>query len=64
MGLYVRKRHWRDGCHYIFNKAQIYVDFLDTFLIPSIERMFGDDEIIFEDDNASKLWKHSLKKDT
>ncbi|CAJ0921952.1 unnamed protein product [Ranitomeya imitator] len=33
--------------------AQVYVDILDTFLIPSIERMFGDDEIIFQDDNAS-----------
>ena len=29
------------------------MDILDTFLIPSIERMFGNDEIIFQDDNAS-----------
>uniref|UniRef100_A0A4W6EFN8 Tc1-like transposase DDE domain-containing protein n=1 Tax=Lates calcarifer TaxID=8187 RepID=A0A4W6EFN8_LATCA len=33
--------------------AQVYVDILDTFLIPSIERAFGDDEIIFQNDNAS-----------
>uniref|UniRef100_A0A3Q3AMG8 Tc1-like transposase DDE domain-containing protein n=1 Tax=Kryptolebias marmoratus TaxID=37003 RepID=A0A3Q3AMG8_KRYMA len=33
--------------------AQVYIDILDTFLIPSIERMFGDDEIIFQDDSAS-----------
>ncbi len=33
--------------------AQVYVDILDTFLIPSVERMFGDDDIIFQDDNAS-----------
>jgi DDE superfamily endonuclease len=33
--------------------AQVYIDILDTFLIPSIERMFGDDDIIFQDDNAS-----------
>uniref|UniRef100_A0A3Q3AU23 Tc1-like transposase DDE domain-containing protein n=1 Tax=Kryptolebias marmoratus TaxID=37003 RepID=A0A3Q3AU23_KRYMA len=35
--------------------AQVYIDILDTFLIPSVERMFGDDEIIFQDDNASCL---------
>uniref|UniRef100_A0AAR2K6C9 Transposase Tc1-like domain-containing protein n=1 Tax=Pygocentrus nattereri TaxID=42514 RepID=A0AAR2K6C9_PYGNA len=33
--------------------AQVYIDILDSFLIPSIEQMFGDDEIIFQDDNAS-----------
>uniref|UniRef100_A0A8C5I7Z6 Tc1-like transposase DDE domain-containing protein n=1 Tax=Gouania willdenowi TaxID=441366 RepID=A0A8C5I7Z6_GOUWI len=33
--------------------AQVYVDMLDTFLIPSIERMFGDDDIVYQDDNAS-----------
>uniref|UniRef100_A0A3Q3AY27 Tc1-like transposase DDE domain-containing protein n=1 Tax=Kryptolebias marmoratus TaxID=37003 RepID=A0A3Q3AY27_KRYMA len=32
--------------------AQVYIDILDSFLIPSIEQMFGD-EIIFQDDNAS-----------
>uniref|UniRef100_A0A672IF62 Tc1-like transposase DDE domain-containing protein n=1 Tax=Salarias fasciatus TaxID=181472 RepID=A0A672IF62_SALFA len=34
--------------------AQVYIDILDSFLIPSIEKkMFGDDGIIFQDDNAS-----------
>ena len=33
--------------------AQVYIDILDTFLILSIERMFWDDDIIFQDDNAS-----------
>uniref|UniRef100_A0A3Q2ZWT6 Transposase Tc1-like domain-containing protein n=1 Tax=Kryptolebias marmoratus TaxID=37003 RepID=A0A3Q2ZWT6_KRYMA len=33
--------------------AQVYIDILDTFLIPFIKRMFGDDEIIFQDNNAS-----------
>uniref|UniRef100_A0A3B5QWB7 Tc1-like transposase DDE domain-containing protein n=1 Tax=Xiphophorus maculatus TaxID=8083 RepID=A0A3B5QWB7_XIPMA len=33
--------------------AQVYIDILDSFLIPSIEQMFGDDEVIFQDDNAS-----------
>uniref|UniRef100_A0A8B9JPA9 Transposase Tc1-like domain-containing protein n=1 Tax=Astyanax mexicanus TaxID=7994 RepID=A0A8B9JPA9_ASTMX len=33
--------------------AQVYIDILDSFLIPSIEQMFGDNEIIFQDDNAS-----------
>lgn len=33
--------------------AQVYIDILDSFLIPSIENMFGDGEIIFQDDNAS-----------
>uniref|UniRef100_A0A8C1NF85 Transposase Tc1-like domain-containing protein n=1 Tax=Cyprinus carpio TaxID=7962 RepID=A0A8C1NF85_CYPCA len=34
--------------------AQVYVEILDTFLIPSIERMFGDGSIIFQDDNRLK----------
>uniref|UniRef100_A0A672FA08 Tc1-like transposase DDE domain-containing protein n=1 Tax=Salarias fasciatus TaxID=181472 RepID=A0A672FA08_SALFA len=33
--------------------AQVYIDILDSFLIPSIEKMFGNDEILFQDDNAS-----------
>uniref|UniRef100_A0A3B1JVG5 Tc1-like transposase DDE domain-containing protein n=1 Tax=Astyanax mexicanus TaxID=7994 RepID=A0A3B1JVG5_ASTMX len=33
--------------------AQVYIDILDSFLIPSIEQMFGDNEIIFQDVNAS-----------
>uniref|UniRef100_A0A3B5QEL9 Transposase Tc1-like domain-containing protein n=1 Tax=Xiphophorus maculatus TaxID=8083 RepID=A0A3B5QEL9_XIPMA len=45
--------------------AQVYIDILDSFLIPSIEQMFGDDEIIFQDDNASchraKTVKFGLK---
>ena len=41
--------------------AQVYVDILDTFLIPSFERMFGDDEIIFQDDNASCHRAKSVK---
>lgn len=31
---------------------QVYTDILDTFLIPLIEKMFGDD-IIFHDDDAA-----------
>uniref|UniRef100_A0A8B9RED8 Tc1-like transposase DDE domain-containing protein n=1 Tax=Astyanax mexicanus TaxID=7994 RepID=A0A8B9RED8_ASTMX len=33
--------------------AQVYIDILDSFLIPSIEQMFGGDEINFQDDSAS-----------
>uniref|UniRef100_A0A3B1K6C0 Tc1-like transposase DDE domain-containing protein n=1 Tax=Astyanax mexicanus TaxID=7994 RepID=A0A3B1K6C0_ASTMX len=33
--------------------GKVYIDILDSFLIPSIEQMFGDNEIIFQDDNAS-----------
>ncbi len=29
------------------------IDILDTFLIPSIEKKFGDNDVIFQDDNAS-----------
>ena len=32
--------------------AQVYIEILDTCLIPSIENMFGDDDVIFQDDNA------------
>ncbi|CAJ0964526.1 unnamed protein product [Ranitomeya imitator] len=46
--------------------AQVYVDILDSFIIPSIERMFGDDEMIFQDENASchraKIVKTFLEK--
>ena len=41
--------------------AQVYVEILDTFLIPSIERMFGDGSIIFQDDNASCHRAKSVK---
>lgn len=42
--------------------AQVYVDILDTFLIPSVDRKFGDDdfEMIFQDDNASKRHVRSM----
>lgn len=33
--------------------AHVYVDVLDTFLITSIGKTFGDDDIICQDDNAS-----------
>ena len=33
--------------------AQVYIEIVDTLLIPSIERHIGDDNIIFQDDNAS-----------
>ncbi len=33
--------------------AQVYIEILDTFLIPSIEKKFGDNGVIFQDDNAS-----------
>lgn len=32
--------------------GQVYIEILDTFLIPLIEKKFGDD-VIFQDDNAS-----------
>lgn len=41
--------------------AQVYVEILDTFLIPSIERMFGDGSILFQDDNASCHRAKSVK---
>uniref|UniRef100_A0A096MI25 Transposase Tc1-like domain-containing protein n=1 Tax=Poecilia formosa TaxID=48698 RepID=A0A096MI25_POEFO len=41
------------GCISSIN-AQVYIDILDSFLIPSIEQMFGDDEIIFQDDKNSE----------
>ena len=31
----------------------VYIEIRDNFLIPSIENWFGDDEVIFPDDNAS-----------
>ncbi len=30
--------------------AQVYIEILDTFLIPSIEKKFGDNGVIFQDD--------------
>ncbi len=33
--------------------STVYQDILETFLIPSIEDMFGDADITFQDDNAS-----------
>ena len=30
-----------------------YIDVLEHFFIPSIEDHFGDDDVIFQDDNAS-----------
>ena len=32
------------------------------FLIPSIENWFGDDEVIFQDDNASCYWVKGIKE--
>ena len=34
------------------DNAQVEIDILNTFLIPSIENRFGD-EVIFQDDDAS-----------
>lgn len=33
--------------------AEVYTQILDGFLIPSVEKMFGNDEFVFQDDNAS-----------
>lgn len=33
--------------------SRIYIDILDHFLIPSIDNAFGDEDIVFQDDNAS-----------
>ena len=33
--------------------AHIYIEFLDNFLIPSVENRFGNDEVISQDDNTS-----------
>lgn len=33
--------------------SQIYIDILDHFLIPSIDNAFGDEDVVFQDDNAS-----------
>lgn len=37
------------------------VSHLETFLIPSIERMFADDHVTFQDDNASFYWAKDMK---
>ena len=34
-------------------KALVDIDFLDTFLIPSIKRRLADAELVFQDENAS-----------
>uniref|UniRef100_A0A672STN9 Tc1-like transposase DDE domain-containing protein n=1 Tax=Sinocyclocheilus grahami TaxID=75366 RepID=A0A672STN9_SINGR len=39
--------------------AQVYIEILDTFLIPSIEKKLGD--VIFQDDNASCHREKSVK---
>lgn len=41
--------------------AQVYIEILDTFLLPSMEEKFGDDEVIFQDDNASCHSAKSVK---
>ena len=33
--------------------AHVYNEILDNFLIPSIENWFGDNEVIFQEDNTS-----------
>ena len=33
--------------------AHVYLEILDNFLIPLIENWFGDDEVIFQDDDTS-----------
>ena len=32
---------------------RIYIDILDHFLIPSIDNAFGDEDVVFQDDNVS-----------
>ena len=41
--------------------AQVYIEILDTCLVPSIENRFGDDDVIFQDDNASCRRAKSVK---
>uniref|UniRef100_A0A3B3S4R3 Tc1-like transposase DDE domain-containing protein n=1 Tax=Paramormyrops kingsleyae TaxID=1676925 RepID=A0A3B3S4R3_9TELE len=41
--------------------AQVYIEILDNFLILSIESRLGDDEVIFQDDNASCHRAKSVK---
>ena len=47
--------------------AHLNIEILDKFLIPTIENWFGDDEIIFQDNNASchrtKVIKESYEID-
>ena len=38
-----------------------YIEILDNFLIPSIENRFSDDEVIFQEDNASCLRAKEIK---
>ena len=33
--------------------THVYMEILDNFLIPSTENLFGNDEVIFRDNNAS-----------
>ena len=33
--------------------SRIYIDILDRILIPSIDNAFGDENVVFQDDNAS-----------
>lgn len=42
--------------------AQLYIDIVDTFLFPSSEKMFRNDEIIFQDDDASTHKAKTVKK--
>ena len=41
--------------------AQAYVELLDTFLNPLVERMFGDVEFILQDDSASSHRAKSIQ---
>lgn len=42
--------------------AQVYIEVLDTFVIPSVKRRFGDEDVISQDDNASRHRAKSIKK--
>ena len=42
-----------DGSHSIFKFTLKLLIENDTFLAPSFKGMFGDDDIIFQDDNTS-----------
>ncbi len=39
----------------------MYIEILDTFLIPSEEKKFSDNDVIFQDDNASCHRAKSMK---
>ena len=69
MSLVIHDRRW-GACHLKEQgiaiitttiTASVYIEILDNFPIPLIENWFGDDEIIFPDDNASCCISKGIK---